>query len=84
MHLQNVDGYGYGIFMTNACVQYIVAAALHVKNGWFIYLGQLCQPFIQRTQINCVKVSGSLRQMDVVDKCLWSMIRLGWLPLGLL
>ena len=43
-------------------------------------LGQLCQPFIQRTQINCVQVSGSLRQMDVVDKCLWSTIRLGWLP----
>eukprot|EP00731_Ephydatia_muelleri_P013348 Em0007g658a len=31
--------------------------------------GQLCQPFIQRTQINCVQVSGSLRQMDIADKC---------------
>ena len=48
------------------------------KNAF--YLGQLCQPFIRRTQINCVQVSGSLRQMDVADKCLWSTIRLGWLP----
>ena len=39
-----------------------------------------CQPF---TQINCVQVTGSLRQMDIVDKCLWSTIRLGcWLPQG--
>ena len=51
----------------------IVAAALHVKNGiseTALYLGQFCQPFIQRTQINCVQVTGSLRQMDVADKCL--------------
>ena len=47
-----------------------------------LYLGQLCQPFIRRTQINCVQASGSLRQMDVADKCLWSTIRLGWLPRG--
>ena len=63
----------------------IVAAALYVKNGTpenALYVGQLCQPFIQRTQINCVQVSGSLRQMDVADKCLWSTIRLGWLPRG--
>jgi hypothetical protein len=41
----------------------IVAAALHVKNGTSetaFYLGQLCQPIIQRTQINCVKVSALL------------------------
>ena len=46
----------------------IVAAALHVKNGiseTALYFRQLCQPFIRRTQINCVKVSGSLRQMEV-------------------
>ena len=63
----------------------IVAAALYVKNGTpenALYVGQLCQPFIQRTQINCVQVSGSLRQMHVADKCLWSTIRLGWLPRG--
>ena len=46
----------------------IVAAALHVKNGTpenAFYLGQLCQLFIWRTQINCIQVSGSLRRMDV-------------------
>ena len=47
-----------------------------------LYLGQLCQPFIRKTQINCVQVTGSLRQMDVADKCLWSTIRSGWLPRG--
>ena len=47
-----------------------------------LYLGQLCQPFIRRTQINCVQVTGSLRQMDVADKCLWTTIRSGWLPRG--
>ena len=63
----------------------IVAAALHVKNGTpeNVFFGQLCQPFIRRTQINCVQVSGSLRQMDIADKCLWSTIRSGWLPRGL-
>ena len=57
-----------------------------IKNGTLenaFNLGQLCQPFIQRTQINCAQVSGSLRQMDVADKCLWSTIRSGWLPRGL-
>ena len=40
---------------------HIVAAALHVKNGTIrTYLGQLCQPFIQRTQINCIQVSALL------------------------
>ena len=62
----------------------VPAAALHVKNGipgTALYLGQLCQLIIQRTQINCVKVSALYRQMDVEDKCLWSTIRLGWLSL---
>ena len=59
-------------------VPYIVAAALRVKTGTSetaLFLGQLCQPFIQRTQINCIQVSGSLKQMDIVDKCLWRTIR---------
>ena len=30
-----------------------------------LYLGQLCQLIIQRTLINCVKVSALYRQMDV-------------------
>ena len=62
----------------------VPAATLHVKNGiscTALYLGQLCQLIIQRTPINCVKVSALYRQMDIADKCLWSMIRLGWLPL---
>ena len=67
-------------------IPYIVAAALRVKYGpseTALNLGQFCQPFIQRTQINCIQVSGSLRQMDVVaHKCPWSTIRLGWLPRG--
>ena len=45
----------------------IVAAALHAKNGapeTALYLGQLCQPFIQRTQINCVQVSAWLIEAD--------------------
>ena len=67
--------------MTN--VIQVIAAALYVRNGTTLkILGQLRQPFIRRTQINCVQVSGSLRQMDVADKCLWSTIRLGWLPRG--
>ena len=28
------------------------------------------------------KSPGSLRQMDIADKCLWSTISLGWLPRG--
>ena len=71
MHLQHVNRYG-GFGMTNmyGTIQ-IVAAALHVKNGiseTALYLGQFCQPFIRRTQINCIQVTGSLRQMDIVDK----------------
>ncbi|KAL5489017.1 hypothetical protein EMCRGX_G018059 [Ephydatia muelleri] len=51
---------------------YIVAAALQVKNGTpenDFYFGQLCQPFIRRTQINCVQVSGSLRQTLQTNVC---------------
>jgi hypothetical protein len=76
--------WSFGMTSVYGTIQ-IVAAALHVKNGIpenAFYLGQLCQPFIRRTQINCVLVTGSLRQMDIADKCLWSTIRSGWLPRG--
>ena len=54
MHLQHVDGYGdllrhmhvYNMIQIKLLLQ-------HVQNGTTLYLGQLCQPFLHRTQINC-------------------------------
>ena len=52
MHLQHVDGYGdllqymhvYNMIQIKLLLQY-------VQNGTSLYLGQLCQPFLHRTQI---------------------------------
>ena len=52
MHLLHVNEYDGDFGTTNVYVSIqLAAAALHVKN-WDIR--KFCQPFIQRTQINCV------------------------------
>ena len=58
------------------------AFIIDIRVSMFIFRQFANHACVQRTQINCVQVTGSLRQMDVADKCLWSTIGLGWLPLG--
>ena len=54
MHLLHVNEYDGDFGTTNVYVSIqLAAAALHVKNGTSEN-PLFCQPFIQRTQINCV------------------------------